>query len=557
VLARSRRVWLLAVLAFVAAVVGVTGSGLHSARASTGIQKIQHVIVIMQENRSFDSYFGTYPGADGIPGVAGNPGKVPCLPVPKEACARPYHDASLVNGGGPHGKVAGVADIDGGAMDGFVETAEQTQGGDCAKGQDPNCALGLPQQVMGYHTAAELPNYWKYAQNFVLQDHMFQSDLAWSLPAHLYMVSGWSAACSKPHKPMSCKNEDRNIALPPSWAGRPASPPPGPSYAWTDITYLLHKAGVSWGYYVYPGTEPDCEDDKVTCRALPQNAQTPGIWNPLPYFDTVREDKQLGNIQPIANFYDAARNGTLPSVTWVTPAASVSEHPPSSVGVGENYVTGLINTIMRGPDWNSTAIFLAWDDWGGFYDHVRPPRADSNGYGLRVPALVISPYAKQGYIDHQTLSFDAYLKFIEDDFLGGQRIDPKTDGRPDPRKHVRENASILGNLASDFDFDQTPRAPVILPQQPVAPVPGNVKGAYLIGTIFRQAPHLIDVQVSSTGPSDQSLLGKKLQLNLPAGTRIYFGGRYSSTRTLAVGDTVLAIVTVKSHRAREIDDLTN
>ncbi len=118
---------------------------------------------------------------------------------------------------------------------------------------------------------------------------------------------------------------------------------------------------------------------------------------------------------------------------------------------------------MQGPDWNSTAIFLSWDDWGGFYDHVAPPNVDENGYGLRVPGIVISPYAKRGYIDHQTLSHDAYVKFIEDDFLGGQRLDPKTDGRPDPRPTVRENATQLGNVANDFDFSQTPRVPMVLP----------------------------------------------------------------------------------------------
>jgi phospholipase C len=121
---------------------------------------------------------------------------------------------------------------------------------------------------------------------------------------------------------------------------------------------------------------------------------------------------------------------------------------------------------MQGPDWDSTAIFLTWDDWGGFYDHVKPPVVDENGYGLRVPGLVISPYAKRGFIDHQTLSFDAYLKFIEDDFLGGQRLDPRTDGRPDPRPTVRENVAILGDLAHDFDFTQPPRPPLILQPYP-------------------------------------------------------------------------------------------
>jgi phospholipase C len=121
---------------------------------------------------------------------------------------------------------------------------------------------------------------------------------------------------------------------------------------------------------------------------------------------------------------------------------------------------------MQSSAWKSTAIFLVWDDWGGFYDHVRPIHIDQNGYGLRVPGLLISPYARRGYVDHQTLSFDAYAKFIEDDFLGGQRIDPRTDGRPDPRPTVRENVKILGDLVRDFDFTQSPRPNTILPVHP-------------------------------------------------------------------------------------------
>jgi phospholipase C len=128
---------------------------------------------------------------------------------------------------------------------------------------------------------------------------------------------------------------------------------------------------------------------------------------------------------------------------------------------------------MRSPDWSSTAIFLAWDDWGGFYDHVVPPSVDDNGYGLRVPGMAISPYARSGFIDHQSLSFDAYDKFIEDDFLNGQRLDPRTDGRPDPRADVRENQSILGNIARDFNFNQPPLHPVILPVHPTTTLTGT------------------------------------------------------------------------------------
>ena len=175
---------------------------------------------------------------------------------------------------------------------------------------------------------------------------------------------------------------------------------------------------------------------------------------------------RLGNIQSVSNFYDAASRGTLPAVSWVLPSGVLSEHPPNRVSDGAAYVTSVVNAVMRSPDWNSTAIFLTWDDFGGFYDNVVPPKVDANGYGLRVPAIVISPYAKRGYIDHQTLSFDAYLKFIEDDFLSGRRLDPHTDGRPDPRPTVREKVPILGDLTTDFDFAQKPRPPVILPVHP-------------------------------------------------------------------------------------------
>jgi phospholipase C len=125
-----------------------------------------------------------------------------------------------------------------------------------------------------------------------------------------------------------------------------------------------------------------------------------------------------------------------------------------------------VNALMKGPDWNQTAVFLTWDDWGGFYDHVEPPRVDLNGYGIRVPGLVISPWARAGLIDSQTLSFDAYLKLIEDLFLQKERLDPATLSRPDSRPTVRERVSILGNLLKDFDFTQDPIPPLILDPNP-------------------------------------------------------------------------------------------
>ena len=418
-----------------------------------GMAKIRHVVVIMQENRSFDSYFGTYPGATGFPAGV-------CVPDPKaQTCQKPFHDANLVNKGGPHSHSDAVADADGGKMDGFIKQAEKPQT-TCTSPQDPNCIPAGAPDVMGYHDAREIPNYWQYAKSFVLQDHMFEPVSSWSLPAHLFALSEWSADCVTT-APQSCRNEIETPGITGFTTGR------HPIYAWTDMTYLLHKAGVGWGYYVTPGTQPDCNDDGVVvCPAVKQDPGTPSIWNPLPFFTTVQADHQLGNIKPINSFYEQAQKGTLPSVSWVIPSGGNSEHPPASIAEGQAYVTNIVNMLMRGPEWKSTAIFLTWDDWGGFYDSVKPPQIDGNGLGFRVPGIVISPYARKGYIDHQVLSFDSFDRFIEDRFLRGARLNPRTDGRPDPRPTVRDASAVLGNLVKDFDFTQKPRKPVFLPTRP-------------------------------------------------------------------------------------------
>jgi phospholipase C len=450
------------------AAVQASGGPSGSYIVPAGIHKIKHVIIVMQENRSFDTYFGTYPGADGIPMKDGTP--TACVPNPAGGgCTRPYHDTADVNGGGPHGAASAVADVDGGRMDGFIEQRDQARS-TCTNPDDPACSAAGQPDVMGYHTAAEIPNYWTYAQDFVLDDHMFEPVKSWSLPDHLYLVSGWSAKCHNA-SPMSCVN---NI-VGPYGAGQfdravdqeLTTGTTSIDLAWTDVTWLLFEHHVSWAYYVQTGTQPDCDNDSAeTCAPVAQSATTPGIWNPLPLFGDVHSDHQLDNVQSLASYFAAAKAGTLPSVSWITPSNPDSEHPPASVHQGQAYVTSIINAAMESPDWGSTAIFLSWDDWGGFYDHVVPPAVDQNGYGLRVPSLVISPYAKRGYVDHQILSSDAYLKFIEDDFLGGARLNPATDGRPDPRPDVREDEAILGNLAQDFDLSQTPRAAVLLATNP-------------------------------------------------------------------------------------------
>jgi phospholipase C len=398
----------------------------------------------MQENRSFDSYFGTYPGAAGLP-------KNVCVPDPANGgCIKPYVDHADSNSGGPHENPNSIADVNGGKMNGFIGQAELG----CTT---PRCKT----DVMGYHVQSDIPNYWAYAKNFVLDDHMFESEDSWSLPSHMSMVSAWVANCPIPgNHPMSCKGTDQ--------PGNRTATRPTP-FEWTDLTWLLHIHHVSWGYYLDHGAQVDGKGPGV-----------PTIWNPLPGFTDVRLDNQEANIQPLTNFLAQAKSGKLPAVSWIVPEPADSEHPSALVSRGQAYVTTIVNAVMRSPDWDSSVVFLAWDDWGGFYDNVVPPAVDALGYGIRVPAMVISPYARRGFIDHQALSSDSYLRFIEDDFLASARLNPRTDGRPDPRPDVRE--SFAGNILRDFNFNQEPLKPLILnpcPATTLTPTPpkqcnGNV-----------------------------------------------------------------------------------
>jgi phospholipase C len=427
---------------------------------------IQHVIVIMQENRSFDEYFGTYPGANGISGATCNPDPV------TGNCILPYHDTSDFQAGAQHTSVAANVDIDSGLMNGYVTEAVKAPGyTTCPPPVPPS---GTCTDVMGYHNEQEIPNLWTYAQNYVLQDAMFEPIKDWSLNAHLYEVSAWAAQCKNPTDPTTCaagtgaadKMDDKCAGCNKSIDCDDFDPvpvgcgAPQGDYGWTDITYLLHRAGVSWKEYY--------------------GKNAPEWWKPISDFVDVHQDQQAtsqfieetgseasGSTAASGFYADAGGSGgqcNLPNVSWVIPGAGKSDHPPSVSSKSEEYVTSLINAVESGPCWGSTAIYLSWDDWGGFYDHVNPPSANGVAYGIRVPGLLISPYARRGKIDHQTLSHDAYLKFIEDNFLGGQRLDPATDGRWDPRPVVRENSSLLGDLASEFNFTQRPLRPLVLPE---------------------------------------------------------------------------------------------
>ena len=424
---------------------------------------LEHLVFIVQENRSFDHYFGTFPGAKGFP--RNEDGRIAvCIPDPVLGrCARPYRTTSQLQEGGPHAWRHSRADVNGGRMDGFIRTVVDSPIHCADHRDDPACTryLGPQRQpdVMSYHTAQTIPNYWTYARRFVLQDRMFAPADSWTLPAHLFLVSAWAASCDNPRDPMSCVSDlELNDE-----AAIQRSHEDVPIWAWTDITHLLHEAGVSWSYYVGDDTcefDP-CPNDRTGQRTVSQQ-------NPLPWFTTVRQNRQLDRVQGHSEFYAAAANGQLPSVSWVMPYSGVGEHPGAGEPIwkGQRHVTNVVNALMRGPDWEHTAIFLTWDDWGGFYDHVEPPRVDRNGYGIRVPGIMISPWARRGMIDSQTLSFDAYLRLIEDLFLDGARLDPDTMSRPDSRPTVREEVRGLGNLLREFDLDQEPLRPLILDPRP-------------------------------------------------------------------------------------------
>ena len=307
-----------------------------------GIFKLDHLVFIILENRSFDHYFGTYPGADGIP-------KKVCVPDPEynDKCTSPYHSDQLINNGGPHGHPHSVVDVNKGKMDGFIRSA--ALGGDsfCLLYRDhKDCADSFGPQgqpdVMAYHDRREIPNYWKYADEFVLHDRFFASVDSWTLPAHMFIVSGWAARC-KSADPMSCENDSVQAAGGQKWHPRKAPP-----YAWTDITELLHANDVSWKYYNAPGT----------CNIAPcanpgnHNIGTPKAMNPLPGFVTVHENDQIGNIQSHMALTRDIEDGALPSVTWIAPGRGFSDHPGSGAPItaAQEFATEIINAIGEGPN---------------------------------------------------------------------------------------------------------------------------------------------------------------------------------------------------------------
>ena len=279
--------------------------------------KIKHIVIILQENRSFDHYFGTYPGADGIPMANGVP--TVCVNDPASGvCIKPFHDSTDKNNGGPHGQSNSTADVDNGKMDGFIAQAELAQKG-CANPNNPACAGAGLVDVMGYHDNREIPNYWTYAHNFVLQDHMFEPNASWSEPDHLFLVSEWSAHCTAVDVASSCVNALQTPLVGAGVSGsiRVDRPHVPAAQGRCELEVLRGARGRSPTATTMPHSVRPCRSSRLRrasgtrCPASPRCSL----------------DSQLVNIQTLDKFETDVAAGTLPSVSWIGPNSAVSEHP--------------------------------------------------------------------------------------------------------------------------------------------------------------------------------------------------------------------------------------
>lgn len=371
---------------------------------------IQHLIVLMQENHTFDNYFGTYPGADGEPSGI----KVPVDPKNLGAgYVAPWHIANATITDLSHDAITFSDEYDNGKMDGFVSALN-------SRNEDGKIS-------MGYYNGQDIPYYWNLADNYVLFDHFFSSAKDGSGPNHMY----WVAATSYPPVVHGQKLSDALANVP-------------------TIFDRLQASGISWKFYVQN------YDPTITYRnlAVQGNRESQVVWVPLLNFDRFIDDPSLSShIVDLSQYYIDLNQDTLPAVSYIVPSGA-SEHPPENPAVGERFVKTLLQELERSSSWNSSAFLLLYDDWGGWYDHVPPPQVDAGGYGARVPGLLISPYARQGYIDNTQLDFTSVLKFIEENWT----LPP-----------LASRDANANNFLSAFNFNQTPRQADFLPmarQQP-------------------------------------------------------------------------------------------
>jgi len=333
---------------------------------------IQHIVVIMQENRSFDNLFNGFPGADTVQSGMSNGKLIPLRPVG-------LGDSRDLK----HSHTRWWQDWDNGAMDGFEQS-----------GASPST---LPYS---YVPEKDVKQYWTLAEEFVIGDRMFQSNTGPSFVAHQYMIAGQSANVAE-NPSGSIWGCDADPGTRAALIGPDGTELPGvyPCFDYLTIADLLDEKGVTWRYYA-----PGSGDGFYVLSAYQavRHIRFGSDWN-----DNV--------ISPSNRVLTDIQHGELAQVTWIVPDWTHSDHPGSG-NEGPDWVASIVNAIGKSQYWNSTAIFISWDDWGGWYDHVAPPKMDDMGPGFRVPLLIVSPWAKHGYVTHVDHTAGGFIKFIEHNF---------------------------------------------------------------------------------------------------------------------------------------------
>jgi phospholipase C len=392
---------------------GVTGGG---------ISQIQHIIFIIKENRSFDNYFGTFPGANGATSGPISTGSV--IPL--------GHTPDMVRDMG-HDWQASQTAINNGLMNQFDLIHLGNVNGD--------------YMSMTQMTQTDIPNYWSYAQTFALSDNTFSAIKSETFPNHLYTIAADSAeVIYNPVGPSNsqalawgCDSVAGTTVVIRTTAGVQSSV--YPCFDNQTLGDLLSNAGISWTSY-----------------APIENANG-YVYNTYDAINHIRNTSMwTDHVVDWNNFVSDAQNGNLPAVSWLVADSTDSDHPPNSACAGENWTVNQINAVMQGPDWNSTAIFLTWDDFGGFYDHVAPFSFDYYGFGVRVPMIIISPYAIPGSVTHTQYEFSSVLKFIETRF---------------GLTSLTARDAAANDMTDGFNFNQTPLPPLVLSTR-TCPDPGPI-----------------------------------------------------------------------------------
>lgn len=358
---------------------------------------IQHIVVIMQENRSFDNLFNGFPGADTVQTGMLNGAPIPLKPVP-------LGDSRDLT----HTHVQWWRDWNHGSMDNFAQS-----------GVSPST---LPYS---YVPEKDVEPYWTMAREYTVGDRMFQSNTGPSFVAHQYMIAGQSGNVAE-NPTGTVWGCDADPSARAALIGPNGTELPGvfPCFDYQTIADLLDRKGVTWRYYA------------------PGSGNSFYILSAYQAIRHIRYGKDWNDniISPPARVLTDIQSGELAQVTWIVPDWGHSDHPGSG-GEGPDWVASIVNAIGRSQFWDSTAIFIAWDDWGGWYDHVTPPQMDAMGPGFRVPLLVVSPYARHGYVSHHFHEASGFISFIEHNF------DLGTLGARDA------GSDAYGDC---FDYSQTP-----------------------------------------------------------------------------------------------------